>query len=180
MCGRYHFNILASRKGKQLKEKAISLNLTYKEGEIFPDDKVLCIIPSENKIDLEVMKWGIKSRSLIINARYETLDYRPAFAQYTHNRCAVIADCFYEWDKDKHRYEIRTADDYMYLACICNNQKELVILTIASDEQFKNIHDRMPIVMDKDEMLCFVHNQDCVFAKKSFMFKKMEDEIKLF
>ena len=51
MCGRYNFKTSDSRKGKQLKERARKLNLTYKEGEIFPSDNVLCIIPAESKID---------------------------------------------------------------------------------------------------------------------------------
>ena len=74
MCGRYEFNVSSSKKGKQIKERAEKLNLVYKEGEVFPDDDVLCIIPVESKIDLKVMKWGIRNKSFQINARMESLE----------------------------------------------------------------------------------------------------------
>ncbi|MBQ2584206.1 MAG: SOS response-associated peptidase family protein, partial [Erysipelotrichaceae bacterium] len=103
MCGRYNFKTSDSRKGKQLKERARKLNLTYKEGEIFPSDNVLCIIPAESKIDLTTMKWGIQNRSFQINARVESLNDKPSYAEIKNKRCAVICNGFYEWDKEKKK-----------------------------------------------------------------------------
>lgn len=180
MCGRFHFGITDTAKGKQIKEKAQKLNLVYSEGEIFPTNNVLCIIPKESKIDLSVMKWGIKSKSLLINARIESINDRPTYNAIKHNRCAVICNGFYEWDKNKDKYYIDFNEEYMYLACIFNDANELVILTQESSGRFADIHNRVPIIMNQKEMINYVHNKDDIFASKVLNIKKVDNDIKLF
>ena len=180
MCGRFHFGISDTNKGKQIKEKARKLNLKYSEGEIFPTDNVLCIIPNESKIDLASMKWGIKTKSLLINARIETINDRPTYKAIKNNRCAIICNGFYEWDKSKNKYYIDFDEEYMYLACIFNEQSELVILTTSSSDEFCKIHDRCPIIMNQKEMLNYVHNKDDIFIEKKMNIKKVEEDIRLF
>lgn len=180
MCGRFHFGVLPNSKGNQIKQRAEKLNLVYKQGEIFPTDNVLCIIPKESKIDLSVMKWGIESKSLLINARIETIEDRPTYNAIKNNRCAIICNGFYEWDKQKNKYYISFEEDYMYLACIFNEQNELVILTQSSSGEFANIHDRVPIIMNQDEMINFIHNRKDVFIKKKLIINRIDEEVKLF
>lgn len=180
MCGRYHFGIIDTPKGKQIKEKAEKLNLVYAQGEIFPTNNVLCVIPNESKIDLASMKWGINSKSLLINARVETINDRPTYNAIKNNRCAVICNGFYEWDKDKNKYYIDFDEEYMYLACIFNESNELVILTTSSNSEFSNIHDRMPIIMSQDEMLNYVHQKSDLFVSKNLKIKQVNEDIKLF
>lgn len=180
MCGRFHFGIIDNQKGKQIQERARKLNLVYKQGEIFPTDEVLCVIPKESKIDLSIKKWGIKSKSLLINARVETIDDRPTYNAIKNKRCAIICNGFYEWDKDSNKYYISFDEDYMYLACIFNDKDELVILTRSSYGDFKNIHDRIPIIMNQEEMINFIHNKDDIFTKKALHIKQVNEDIKLF
>ena len=180
MCGRFHFGITDSVKAKQIKEKTEKLNLVFSQGEIFPTDNVLCIIPKESKIDLAVMKWGIQSKSLLINARVESIDDRPTYNCIKHNRCAIICDGFYEWDKNKNKYLISFDEEYMYLACIFNENNELVILTTGSSDEFSKIHDRCPIIMNQKEMLNYVHGKSDIFVKKKLKIKNIDESIKLF
>jgi putative SOS response-associated peptidase YedK len=180
MCGRFEFSLKDDKKGKQIKERAEKLNLVYKEGEIFPTDQVLCIIPVENKIDLSVMKWGINNRSLQINARKESLDDKLSYNEIKNNRCAVICNGFYEWNKKKDKFYISGEDEYMYLACIFNNKKELLIITQASDREFSRIHERIPMIMNQQEMLKYIHNEDTVFTKKKLKIETRDDALKLF
>ena len=180
MCGRFHFGIIPNEKGKEIKERIEKLNLVFKTGEIFPTDNILCVIPKENKTDLSVMKWGIKANSLIINAKVETIDDRLTFKSIKYNRCAVISNGFYEWDNEKNKYYITTSDDYIYLACIFNENKELVILTKAATNDFKHIHSRMPIIMNKQEMFRYIHNEDYSFEKKELNISQISQEISLF
>ena len=180
MCGRFEFSLKDDKKGKQIKERAEKLNLVYKEGEIFPTDQVLCIIPVENKIDLSVMKWGINNRSLQINARKESLEDKPSYNEIKNNRCAVICNGFYEWNKQKDKFYISTDDEYMYLACIFNSNKELLIITQASDDEFSKIHDRIPLIMNQAEMLKYIHNEEGIFTKKKLKVEKTDDALKLF
>lgn len=180
MCGRFHFGILPDKKGEQIKQRAEKLNLVYKQGEIFPTDNVLCIIPKESKIDLSVMKWGINSKSLLINARVETIEDRPTYNAIKNNRCAVICNGFYEWDKQKNKYYINFDEEYMYLACIFNEENELVILTQASSGEFENIHDRVPIIMNQEEMINYIHSKKDIFEKKKLIINKVDEDMKLF
>lgn len=180
MCGRFEFSLKDDKKGKQIKERAEKLNLVYKEGEIFPTDQVLCIIPVENKIDLSVMKWGINNKSLQINARKESIDDKPSYNEIKNNRCVVICNGFYEWNKQKDKFYVSGDDEYMYLACIFNNNKELLIITQAADGEFLNIHDRIPLIMNQEEMLKYIHNEEGLFTKKKLRFEKCDDALKLF
>ncbi len=180
MCGRYSFTLSDSKKGKQIRQRAEKLSLIYKEGDIFPGDQVLCMIPAGSKIDLAVMKWGVTSKSFLINARYETLDDRPTFAEMKEKRCAVAANGFYEWDPDKRKFYVHTKDEIIYLACIFNSRNELLILTEAADEEFSRVHDRSPIIMDQSEMLRFIHGERATIAKKDLVFEAEEEELKLF
>ena len=180
MCGRFHFGISDSPKGKQIKDKAQKLNLVYSEGEIFPTNNVLCIIPRESKIDLSVMKWGIESKTLLINARIESINDRPTYNEIKHNRCAVICNGFYEWDRNKDKYYINFDEEYMYLACIFNDDNELVILTKEASGEFCNIHNRVPIIMNQNEMVNYIHNKDDIFVSKKLNISKVDQDIKLF
>lgn len=180
MCGRFEFSLKDDKKGKQIKERAEKLNLVYKEGEIFPTDQVLCIIPVENKIDLSVMKWGINNRSMQINARMESIEDKPSYKEIKNNRCAVICNGFYEWNKQKDKFYISTEEEYMYLACIFNSKKELLIITQAADKEFSKIHERIPMIMDQAEMLKYIHNEEGTFSRKKLNIEKTDDALKLF
>jgi putative SOS response-associated peptidase YedK len=180
MCGRYDFGLSSSKKGKQIRERAEKMNLVFKEGEVFPNDDVLCMIPVGSKIDLSVKKWGIKNKSFQINARVESLDDRPSYASMKDKRCAVICNGFYEWDSDKNKYYVNTEDEYIYLACIFNDADELLILTKAAEGDFARIHSRTPIIMDQGEMLRFIHNETGTIREKKLHFQIKDDELKLF
>ena len=179
MCGRYQFELKSSRKGRQIKERADKLNLVYKQGEIFPSDNVLCIIPVASKIDLSVMKWGIRQRSFQINARMESINDRPSYRSFKDKRCAVICNGFYEWDRNKEKYYVQTADEYIYLGCIFNENNELLIITRAADEEFSRIHERKPLIMNQQEMLKFIHNEECTITEKK-LYWQSQKEIALF
>ena len=68
----------------------------------------------------------------------------------------------------------------MYLACIFNENKELVILTTSSSGEFSKIHDRCPIIMNQKEMINYIHNKDDVFSKKKMFINKVDEDVKLF
>ena len=179
MCGRYEFALKDDKKGRQIKNKAKEMNLVYKQGEIFPGDEVLCIVPKKDKIDLESKKWGLSSNRQI-NARIESLRTNPFYSKMLSNRCAVICNGFYEWDPDKRKHYISSDNEYIYLACIYNDNNELLIITRDSYSDFKKIHDRIPIIMNQKEMLEYIHGKDIDIAKKDLKISDLDNDIKLF
>ncbi|MBO7698929.1 MAG: SOS response-associated peptidase family protein, partial [Erysipelotrichaceae bacterium] len=123
---------------------------------------------------------GVNNKSLQINARKESIDDKPSYKEIKNNRCAVICNGFYEWDKQKNKYLISFEEEYMYLACIFNLKKELLIITQAADENFSKIHDRIPMIMNQEEMLKYIHNEDGIFSKKKLKIDKTDEDLKLF
>lgn len=180
MCGRYEFKILPSSIGRQIKEKAEELSLQYKEGEIFPGDNVLCIVEFKDKITMKSMKWGIIGENFIINARTDKINTSSFYKNMKNRRCAVIANGFYEWDKDKNKYYFQMECEYMYLAAIFNESQQLLIMTKDADESMKGIHPRMPVIMDQQEMLEYIKNGRISSGFKELIISDRNNEVKLF
>ena len=105
-------------------------------------------------------KWGYKGRNgqLIINARAESIKGKPMFGRdYVKRRCLVPASGFYEWDRNKQRYCVTDSDsaDEIYLAGICtglpDDDGRFTTLTVDANEQLKELHPRMPVLVKKYE-----------------------------
>jgi putative SOS response-associated peptidase YedK len=100
----------------------------------------------------------------MINARSETVDAKPSFkTAFRKQRCLVIANGFYEWQKDKKRkvpvyislksgkpfgfaglYTVWTSPEGEKI-CTCT------ILTTESNDLVAPIHDRMPVIISRDK-----------------------------
>ena len=180
MCGRYHFGINDSKKGRKIKERTEKLDLVFKTGDVFPGNSVLCVIPKGSALDLAVKKWGIKNKSFQINARLESIPEKISYKDMKENRCAVLCDGFYEWDASKEKYFITFNEEYMYLACIYNDDDELLIITREASEVFDGIHDRMPVILDEEEMHKYLNGEDYLCETKDLHVNKAEYEVPLF
>jgi putative SOS response-associated peptidase YedK len=154
----------------------------------------LPVITNSNHEELSFYRWGLvpswsKDLSVgfqTINARIESIFEKPAF-QYAiqHQRCLVIADGYYEWKtigKDKIPYYIKFENHQMFaLAGIWETWKsqkgELIysfsIVTIPSISKLQEIHDRMPIILTKEDEINWIsehkitQNQLDEYMKKS-------------
>lgn len=153
MCGRYFIELDESKIALKIKEKLIKQNsFEYASSEVFPSQNAIVFIPKNNGVDVVVKKWGIKGRSLLINARIESLNERVTYKKILHQRCAVIANGFYEWNQKKKIYITKENEPFIYFAAIYNNDQEFVILTGESENQMKKIHPRTPIIMNEQQM----------------------------
>lgn len=180
MCARYEFVLGSDKLSLQIIDKVNELDLSFKQGEVFPSDNILTIIPHDNKVDLKVLKWGIKKDSLQINARQESIKESNIYNDIKDNRCAIICNGFYEWDKDKNKYYMNTKDNFIYLAGIYNSDNELLVITRDAPEYFRNIHDRIPVIMNKDEMIKYLQNIDEDISNKQLNMENKSSQIKLF
>jgi putative SOS response-associated peptidase YedK len=99
-----------------------------------------------------------------INARAETVASKPSFrAAFLKQRCLVVADGFYEWQKIGRQKKpfyvcLRSGKPFgiggLYstwgssggeMNCSCT------IITTAANELLEPIHDRMPLIIPKDK-----------------------------
>ncbi|MDD3924798.1 MAG: SOS response-associated peptidase family protein, partial [Erysipelotrichaceae bacterium] len=165
MCGRYLFNDNSSQaiakiidQTKQKYEQA-QLDLVVWE-EIYPSAYSVVMLCEKGKLTPTLMNWGFlkkNSKELIINARIENIKSNSFKSDYQNNRCVVACTGFYEWDKDKKRHFIKNPnEDIIYLAAIYRKIEDKYyynILTKRATKQLLPIHERMPIVMNKEDAI---------------------------
>ncbi|MEQ8787488.1 MAG: SOS response-associated peptidase [Pirellulaceae bacterium] len=121
--------------------------------------------------ELVLMHWGLvpswskdpKQGARMINARGETAAEKPSFrAAFKRRRCLVLADGYYEWQKTggKHKqpFLIHRDDGAAFaFAGLWERWKgddgppleSCTIITTSSAESTREIHDRMPVILDE-------------------------------
>ena len=168
MCGRYllendmehqTLNQLMGALSNDIPAFSISM------GEIAPSMRVPVLTAPNVPM---IQRWGFPrahGRGLLINARAETADSKPAFRQsLLHRRCAVPCNGFFEWDHNKQKYRFTLpGHSLFYLAGIYQffeNQPHFVILTTSANASMSDIHDRMPVVLNSDQCLQWLCETD--------------------
>lgn len=168
MCGRYNIEFedskeideIISHVDKKIRSNAFKEGYQMKFGEIYPTNIAPIIKQQQKKLDVDLSCWGFpnyKNKGVIINARSETAFEKGMFrSSLMARRCIIPSTGFYEWDKDKKKYFIRKPDtSALYMAGIYNYYNEesrFVILTTAANASMATIHDRMPVILRKEEL----------------------------
>ncbi|WP_462382074.1 SOS response-associated peptidase [Pseudomonas sp. Marseille-QA0892] len=165
MCGRFGQYRTPHRYAEQLGLPIPPMDATSRFN-VAPRSKCVVIRPMDDKARFDRISWGYaphwaSKRAPVINARIETAATRPYFRGiWKTGRCLVPADSWYEWKRDpdstaKQPYLIRLrSDEPMFFAGIGQftgaENDGFVIVTANSDEGMVDIHDRRPIVLDRD------------------------------
>jgi putative SOS response-associated peptidase YedK len=130
------------------------------EGEIFPGDTV----PVQTGPDaFAPMRWDFTAYNgkAIINARSETAAEKPMFRESMFaRRCLIPASGYFEWQKDgkqRIKYAFHLPDGPLYLAGCWRQERDaplpvFVILTRDAVNGLEEIHDRMPVIIQKDRI----------------------------
>ena len=112
---------------------------------------------------LEAMTWGLAPRWVkqqsrtIINARSENIRKKRSFkSPFTHRRCLLPADGFYEWSKiGKHPYLFTVHEGAPFaIAAIWEPAEDLprcCLLTTAANALLEPIHGRMPVIVRRED-----------------------------
>ena len=112
----------------------------------------------------KVFQWGFPGfdkGKLLINARAESVKDRPTFSRsFEQGRCVLPAAGFYEWDKSKEKVTFTVPDrPILYLAGIWRPygpEKRFVILTREANASMAPVHDRMPLILTREEVAPWV------------------------
>jgi putative SOS response-associated peptidase YedK len=165
MCGRYWID--DGRESVELRgiieavNRRVSVEPVKTSGEIFPADIVPVIANNKNMAPTAfAMQWGytLSDGRRVINARSETAETRPMFADgMRQRRCAVPATNYFEWEragKTKTKYAIRpTGGALFYMAGIYRIESGRPVFSILTREPADSIafiHDRMPVILPHD------------------------------
>ena len=119
-------------------------------------------------ISAEILKWGFPGfdkGKLLINARAESVKTKSTFADsFVSRRCVLPAAGFYEWDRKKEKVTFRLGDKpILYLAGIYRPygaEKRFVVLTREANDSMRPVHDRMPLILSKEEVRPWVGNME--------------------
>lgn len=173
MCGRFMFEPDENPMIERIFDLAISGGFKPKTGEVFPTDQTALIVPGPKQVQVVSMKWGFpgfKSGQTIINARSETVMQKSMFASaFQKNRCVYPTTGFFEWNKSKQKYRFnyQTEAEPLFIAGCFNYFDEVaqsVLLTTKPNESMIQIHDRMPLILAKNQINSWIY--DDRFAKQ--------------
>jgi putative SOS response-associated peptidase YedK len=177
MCGRYglydiqEFGARFELGAGAASAKKITPNWNAAPGQMMP-----VVIGIGGARQLATMKWGLvpfwakddRIGYKMINARAESIFDKPAWReQIKHHRCLVPANAFYEWkrqagQKTKQPYMIYPADSKLFaFAGLFSTWRDpsdpdaetlqtYSIITTSPNREMQSIHDRMPVILDKD------------------------------
>ena len=162
MCGRFVlFSDPEMAEIRKIIEEVQHKSEGVKMGEIFPTEKVPVLIPQENGLVPEAVKWGFpnfRNKGVVINARAETANERPMFKRSLESKRCIIPSCgFYEWSHDgkKIKYQFNLPEDgVLYMAGLYSEfqgERRFVILTTDANQSMIEVHNRMPVVLRPDE-----------------------------
>lgn len=164
MCGRFQFSAEENDELRRIVKDAArrcgqdTLNFPM-FGDVLPSHRAPVLVGSHDKVIAEFQTWGIRNQygKQMINARAETVTERPMFRRsIAAQRCVIPTSGFYEWDGGKHKYFFALpGQPAMYLAGIYDNIGGVncfVILTTAPNASMEGIHDRMPLVLQREQV----------------------------
>lgn len=139
-----------------------------REGDVAPSDPATVITGEKPGLYARDMRWGFpasKAGELLINARVETVREKKSFADRVDaGRCVVPARGFYEWDRDRHKAKLTDPDGGMlYLAGLYKEFEDgarFSVLTTRANSSMQPIHDRMPLLLKKEEVAVWLENAE--------------------
>lgn len=162
MCGRYYINLdMADEIEKVVHDIDKRIRQEHFSGDIYPTNIAPVIEKSEQGMKLDICRWGYplsKGKNLVINARTESVMDKPSFQNgILYHRLLIPASGFYEWNRQKEKNIFSRYDrSALYMVGFCDwfeNERRFVILTTAANESMKKVHDRMPLILEKEQLL---------------------------
>lgn len=125
---------------------------------------------------IEPLRWGLvpswaKDEAIgnrMINARAETVAEKPAYrAAFKSRRCAVPMRGYYEWRKEgkvKQPYYFTSAEGgLLWIAGLWEQRGDLrtfCVITTDANALTAQVHDRMPVLLDRDDVPAWLGEQD--------------------
>lgn len=186
MCGRFSFSPLAKIIEDRFDVKVDSAN--YKPRYNCAPSQNLAIISNSDPEKLSYYRWGLipfwaKDKNIgnkMINAKAETINEKPSFKNsFKRKRCLVLSDGFYEWKKintkEKIPYRILMKEEGLFsMAGIWDTWKDenqecihsFSIITTTPNKLMENIHNRMPVILEKKDEKAWLMEGDPEKLKK--------------
>ena len=175
MCGRYQFTTGADDMSAAIVDMLEQRYPgEYKTGEIFPGDAAPAVISDGGRIVAVPAIFGLpgyQDGKLLINARSETAAQKPTFSESLRDRRIVLpASGFFEWSRDakKTKYLFTVGCENLIYLCgvykIIDGKHRFVILTRDANASMIETHDRMPIIIGREEVRAYLTERETAMA----------------
>ena len=182
MCGRFFLDDETAREIQKLVRKIDEqLKKAKLVGDVHPTE-FAAVIEAENKeLRATAKRWGFPgfgNQKVLINARAETVMEKRLFRDNVqYRRIAIPAAGFYEWNqaKEKATFTAKESEQekarILYLAGFYGHfdgEDRFIILTTEANESMKDVHHRMPLILEQDEVGVWLCEDDRLnqFLKK--------------
>ena len=196
MCGRYTI-VVTPQQLREIFDYPEQPNFPPRYN-VAPTQPIPIVRLMKGRRQFALVRWGLlpswvkdpKAFPLLINARGETVNEKPAYkAAMKRRRCLIPADGFYEWQAGgvrKQPYYIRPKSDAplafggLWETWIGPNGEELetaAIVTTTANETLKPIHDRMPVVIAAEQFDLWLGNGDEDTKAATGLIKPAPDEL---
>ena len=172
MCCRYYYeDEIRERMRDLLDSQGIkpAEPLSVEPGrDVRPSDASAVICGSDDGLIASDMRWGFTNpykKGIIINARSETAREKNLFADSIMNRrCLIPASGFYEWDQYKARFRFTLPGNELILLAGFYHEEQgfprYTILTTEANESMKPVHDRMPVMIGRNEIRPWIRDNE--------------------
>ncbi|WP_026956964.1 SOS response-associated peptidase [Algoriphagus vanfongensis] len=170
MCGRYSLSKSKSDLEERFQAEMLS---DFKPRYNIAPTQLVPVITSKSPKGFSFFYWGItpdfgKNKPVaqkLINAKAESVHEKASFKNsFKSRRCIIPADGFYEWKrlgkktKIPHRFTLREDEPFAF-AGIWDEYENVkgetehtfLILTTSPNEVVSEVHDRMPVILDKSD-----------------------------
>lgn len=145
-----------------------------------PPSRNILVIRASRKTghpEYAMLQWGLlpfwsktaRAKFPLNNARAEGIEHKPSFrTPIRDRRCLVLASGFYEWQRtgvQKTPFFIRRLDGgSMAMAGLWDHWQgedgrvieSCSIITTQANELMRDIHDRMPVILDKGDLAAWL------------------------
>lgn len=199
MCGRFALSPKTQDLEKLVPNLRIDKDLQTRYN-IAPNQKIAAVTNIEPE-QISMLNWGLvpfwaKDPNIgnkLINARSETIESKPSFrTSFKSKRCLIFADGYYEWKKTgsmKIPYFIRlkTTKPFVFAGLwdrwYDNQGNELTtaaIITCSPNEYLSGIHDRMPVILDSNNIAEWLSDTYDILLLKSLLTAYPEEELEAY
>lgn len=175
MCGRFTLTELEPDVLTEVFDLSGALPRLEPRYNIAPSQPIATVIRDRTRGEnrMGFMRWGLipswakdpRIGSKMINARGETVHEKPSFrAAFKRRRCLIIADGFYEWQKQgdsKQPVYITLQQDKPFAFAGLWEQwtdresggelTTCTIITTGPNDLVRPIHDRMPVILGRED-----------------------------
>lgn len=166
MCGRYYVDNVTEREieklirqvDEKMRETTAGCKMEITAKDIYPTETAPILTLSGSGLECHWQQWGFpgfRKGQVIFNARCESAMEKPMFREAVlHCRAVIPAAGFYEWDRSKQKHIFRREGGALFMAGCFRRYEDgdrFVILTTRANASMEPVHERMPLILERDE-----------------------------